>query len=147
MTIHDPAARIRAAALLRGDLAELLPREAAGEVDARLHGAIVLAVTDPEAAAAVITAITATESTLQTRLASFERDLTADEALIAEGAAERPRGINGPPGNPGKIRARVWTCPADPPEHFRKYQRYPAEPMGACATHGYPLVPNDGQSA
>jgi len=147
MTIHDPATRIRAAALLRGDLCELLPQEAAGEVDARLHGAIVLAVTDPESAAAVITAITATGSTLQTRLASFERDLTADEALVAEGVADKPRGTNGPPGNPGPIRARVWTCPGQPHEHFRKYQRYPAEPMGTCPTHSYPLVPDDGQPA
>ncbi|PIE28129.1 MAG: hypothetical protein CSA58_00800 [Micrococcales bacterium] len=134
MADHRDAVTVQACALLRGDLPDLCPHTYTaldiGFADALKH--------DDATAAALIRQL-ADEAHISARLHTYENALaeeTVADSHVVRGADE----FNGLPGNPAAATATIWTCPNDPPGHFRRLQRGRPEDVGPCTEHDVPLV-------
>lgn len=134
MTEDSDDVTVEACALLRGDLPLLRPTDY-DDIDAAL--VLALKPQGPQAASRIRRI--AEVAGLGPRLRSLQ-DTLLDMARLRSAMQRGDSGFQGLPGVPGLEILTIWTCPKDPPGHFRRLQRGRAEDMGVCTEHKVALV-------
>lgn len=136
----DPDFNLDPAALLRGDLADLLPDRWAG-VDTALAEVL----NDQQLLGAAKRARASQVVQGHPQLVSRLRTYTQQEGRWGATPEGRDRQLTsayaGLPGNP-RVSPAIWVCPHDLARpDFARLQRFPDQDMGSCPTHHLQLAP------